>query len=207
MAHEIHIRISYSGGDERRAENNSRKNQSQYSYTHFACNGIHFCTFPAALFLFVDSFPLLSPQLVPQALSVALDARSVRNENEPQKSFVRASVTFDIRAFFYAVTFFSVLRGFHVTLRKRQKAARFSRATSTNWRLSPKFLFLPLPSSFLSLSFSLSLSLSLILFVFLVFCLFVGWFSFSYRPRFLISFVRYLIAYNFVTQRIDTSPR
>lgn len=43
-----------------------------------------------------------------RALSGTLNRpRAARNENEPQKSFVRASVTFDIPAFFHVVTFFS----------------------------------------------------------------------------------------------------
>lgn len=139
-----------------------------------ACNGIHFCTFPAALFLLtrplLSSSPLVPASLVSRPLSAALNARSARNENEPQKSFVRASVTFDIRAFFYTASRFSC-EDFTVpekeTPEGREGGSRSSHApASTEWRLSPKFLFLPLPFTFFHFSFTFLFSLFLLLFPF-----------------------------------------
>lgn len=71
-----------------------------------------FALFPLLFFSSPPFFPppllsLVAASLVSRPLSAALNARSARNENEPQKSFVRASVTFDIRAFFYTTSRFS----------------------------------------------------------------------------------------------------
>lgn len=70
---------------------------------------MHFsrCSFSPLPRFFLLPSPLVAASLVSRPLSAALNARSARNENEPQKSFVRASVTFDIRAFFYTTSRFS----------------------------------------------------------------------------------------------------